>query len=310
MANTANADVPETITPISTVIKISTSTTAGTLNTPEASLPTSSITAAQTEATQTAIPQPTATLAIDDWQKWPVYPQSLSQRARDIYSAGLAAGNDPQRFSKIGDCQNINTYFLALFDDPASYSLGEAYQPLQETIDTYSGSWSRDSISVRGGFNVATIFNPWFSDKELCSQNETPIDCELRVNRPSVVLISMEAWWNGDPARYEMHLRRIVDTVLSYNALPILATKADNLEGDYDINRSIVQIAYEYDLPLWNFWRAVQDIPRKGLEDDMFHLTHGLNDFSDARNLRQGWPVRNLTALQSIDAVRRLLETP
>ncbi|OJX40776.1 MAG: hypothetical protein BGO78_10610 [Chloroflexi bacterium 44-23] len=262
------------------------------------------------KAIPTRVIQPTATLAANDWQNFPIFPTSLSQQAREIYTAGIAAGNDPQRFSKIGDCQNINTYFLALFDDPNAYTLGEQYQDLQATIDYYAGSWSRQSISVRGGFNVATIFNPWFSNKEFCGENETPIDCELRVNKPSVVLISMEAWWNGDPARYAMHLRRIVDTVLAHNALPILATKADNLEGNYEINRAIVQIAYEYDLPLWNFWRAVQDIPRKGLEDDMFHLTHGLNDFSNTKNLRQGWPVRNLTALQTIDAVRRALETP
>lgn len=307
--NTANADVPSPLNPVSTVHEISTSTTEADLTTLATSLLTQPLKASQTEATQTPDPQPNATLGEDGWQNWPVYPESLSQYAREIYAAGIAAGNDPTRFSKIGDCQNINTYFLALYDDPSAYTLGEQYLDLQETIDYYAGSWSRQSISVRGGFNVATIFNPWFSNKEFCSENETPIDCELRVNKPSVVLISMEAWWNGDPARYEMHLRRIVDTVLTYNALPILATKADNLEGDYDINRSIVQIAYEYDLPVWNFWRAVQEIPRKGLEDDMFHLTHGLNDFSNAKNLRQGWPVRNLTALQAIDAVRRLLAT-
>jgi hypothetical protein len=255
-------------------------------------------------------PEPRPTLGPDDWQDYPVIPSTMSEHARAIYQQGLLAGNDPRHFSKIGDCQNINTYFLALYDDPSAYTLGDEYSALQGTIDQFSGMWSRDSISVKGGFNVANIFNPWFNNKELCGSNETPIDCELRVNKPSIVLISMEAWWNGDPARYATYYRRIVETVLAYNALPILATKADNLEGNHEINRSIVQIAYEYDVPVWNFWRAVQDIPEHGLEEDGFHITHGINDFSNPDNLERAWPLRNLTALQAINAVYQALQQP
>ncbi|MHB8132996.1 MAG: hypothetical protein ACYDH1_02130 [Anaerolineaceae bacterium] len=260
--------------------------------------------------TKTIETKPIPTLSPEDWKDFPVIPINVSEHAREIYRLGIQQGNDPKHFSKIGDCQNINTYFLAIYDDPSAYSLGEEYKTLQETIDYYNGMWSRDSISVKNGFNVANIFNPWFNNKELCDSNETPIDCELRINKPSVVLISMEAWWNGDPARYATYYRRIVETVLSYNAVPILATKADNLEGNNEINRSIVQIAYEYDVPVWNFWRAVQNIPKKGLEEDGFHITHGLNDFSDPNNLQRAWPVRNLTALQAIDAVRLALQQP
>jgi len=260
--------------------------------------------------TTTLEPEPKPTMGLEDWQNLPVLPTSVSDRVREIYRLGLQQGNDPKRFSKIGDCQNINTYFLAIYDDPTAFTLGEENNHLQETIDYYNGMWSRDSISVKNGFNVANIFNPWFNNKELCDSNETPIDCELRINKPSIVLISMEAWWNGDPARYATYYRRIVETVISYNAVPILATKADNLEGNNEINRSIVQIAYEYDVPVWNFWRAVQDIPKKGLEEDGFHITHGLNDFSDPDNLQRAWPVRNLTALQAIDAVRLALQQP
>jgi hypothetical protein len=163
---------------------------------------------------------------------------------------------------------------------------------------------------VKGGFNVANIFNPWFNNKELCGANESPVDCELRVNQPSVVLVSMEAWWNGDASRYAGYYRKIVETVISFGAVPILATKADNLEGNHDINRAIVAIAHEFDVPVWNFWRAVQDIPDHGLEEDEFHITHGLNDFSDPLNLKKAWPLRNLTALEAIDAVRNELSQP
>ena len=255
-------------------------------------------------------PTPVPTLGADDWQDYPIVPLQVSERAKEIYRDGLAKGNYAERFSKIGDCQNINTYFLALYDDPSAYTLGPDYEYLQGTIDYYQGMWSRDSISVKGGFNVANIFNPWFNNKELCGANESPVDCELRVNQPSVVLVSMEAWWNGDASRYAGYYRKIVETVIDFGAVPILATKADNLEGNNDINRAIVEIAHEFDVPVWNFWRSVQDIPDHGLEDDGFHITHGLNDFSNPVNLKQAWPLRNLTALEAIDSVRNELSQP
>jgi len=265
-----------------------------------------------TAPTEIPTSQPTSrpTLGPDDWQTLPVFPTEISDRAREIYQQGLAMGNDPTHFSKLGDCQNITTYFLAIYANPELYTLGEQYADLQETIDYYAGSWDRESKSVKGGFNVASVFNPIFSDREFCEKNESPLACELRLNKPSVVLISMEEWWNGDVPKYETYLRRIVDTVIEYGAVPILATKADNLEGDHEINKAITNLAYEYELPLWNFWAAVQPITSHGLQQDGFHLTHGINDFTSKAQLKRGWVQRNLTALQVLDAVRKGLQEP
>lgn len=255
-------------------------------------------------------PTPRPTLGPDDWQQFPVIPTEISVRAREIYQRGLAKGNDPAHFSKLGDCQNITTYFLAMYDHPELYTLGEQNSELQDTIDYFAGSWSRESKSVKGGFNVASVFNPIFSDREICEKNESPLDCELRLYKPSIVLISMEEWWNGDVPKYETYLRRIVDKVIEHGAIPVLATKADNLEGNHDINRAIANLAYEYELPLWNFWLAVQPIPAHGLQKDGFHLTNGINDFSSSAQLKRGWVQRNLTALQVLDVVRKGLENP
>jgi hypothetical protein len=250
------------------------------------------------------------TLAPDDWQTLPVVPTEISQRAREIYQQGLAMGNDPTHFSKLGDCQNITTYFLAIYDHPDQYTLGEKYQDLQATIDYFQGSWARESKSVKGGFNVASVFNPIFSDRAVCEKNEAPLDCELRLYKPSIVLISMEEWWNGDVTKYENYLRRIIETVIAQGAVPVLATKADNLEGGHAINKAIVRLADEYELPLWNFWLAVQPITAHGLQKDGFHLTMGINDFTSSIQLKRGWVQRNLTALQVLDAVSTGLRNP
>ena len=245
----------------------------------------------------------------DDWKNWPVVP-TISSRALEIYRQGLTQGNDPTHFSKIGDCQNVTSYFLADFDRNR-YTLGENYDYLQDVIDHYAGSWGRDSLAVKGGFNVASVLNPMMADPDLCESNESPIACELRVNQPSIVIISLETWWNhDDPTKYEFYMRKILDEVIAFGALPIIATKADNLEGDHIINQSIAQLAYEYDIPMWNFWAAADALPEHGLTEDGFHLTLGLgNYFDNPDNFAGAWPIRNLTALQSMDAVYQAVNT-
>ncbi len=264
-------------------------------------------TAAPTD-TPTITATPDVRLDPADWQNWPVVP-TVSARAQEIYELGLEMGNDQARFSKIGDCQNINTYFLDFFDYPNLYTLGEDYAYLQETIDQFSGSFSRVSTATKGGMNVAAVLSHYWADQERCESGESPLACELRLNQPSIALISMEESWgsNNKVENYEKYIRQIIETVIDAGVVPILATKADNLEGDHRINQAIANLAYEYDIPLWNFWRAVQDLPNQGLLEDGFHLTHGVNDFSESKNLKQAWPVRNLTALQALDSVWRQL---
>lgn len=237
---------------------------------------------------------------------YPIVPE-VSAHAREIYQQGLAMGNDPHAFSKIGDCQNVTAFFLANFDHPKQYRLGADYAALQSTIDQFHGSFSRPSEAVRGGFNVASVLDPMWTNPSHCKPKETPLDCEFRVHKPSIVFISMETWWADAPAaQYEASLRKIVEYAIARGAVPILATKADNLEKNGGINAAIVRVAKDYDVPLWNFWLAAQPLPAHGLTGDGFHLTIGPEGqfiFDDAENMRSAWPWRNLTALQALDAV-------
>ena len=260
-------------------------------------------------ATITSTPAPAATkhpLQQDAWMNMPVVPTGVSARAREIYQLGSELDNDPKHFSIIGDCQNVSSYFLATFDNPDDFSLGNEYAYLQPTIDYYQGSFSRRSLAVKGGFNAAAVISPLRADPKSCNKNESPLDCELRVWKPSVVIVSMETWWSEKPAEeYGKYMRRVLDRIIETGALPIIATKADNLEGDHSINATIAQIAYEYDIPLWNFWAAVRPLSNHGLSPDHFHLTFARNFFDDPVRMKSAWPWRNLTALQTLDAVRK-----
>jgi hypothetical protein len=242
----------------------------------------------------------------EQWKSWPVIPV-VSQRAREIYKRGLARGTNPMSFSKIGDCQSIRQYFLGYLDDGDQYArLGDKYYAnLKGVLEQFRNSYTRVSMSVRTGFNVASVLSAINSDPQICKTGETPLECEFRVWNPSIVIISMETWTQGRPtAAYEVYLRKIVSFVISHDVVPILATKADNLEGDHSINRIIAQVAYDYDIPLWNFWAAADPLPNHGLMEDGFHLTNGPSIYNE-EGLLFAWNVRNLTALQTIDRVWR-----
>jgi hypothetical protein len=263
-------------------------------------------------ATESVLPTATFTprplLKKDAWMQMPSVPAGISDSMRAVYERGLALGNDPAHFSVIGDCQNVSSYFLSVFDQPGEFSLGQEYAYLQPTIDYYEGSFSRTSLAVKGGFNVAAILSPLRADPTSCHKNESPLDCELRAWKPSVVFVSMETWWSEKPEEeYDKYMRRVIERLLEKGVVPIIATKADNLEGDHGINTTIAQIAYDYEIPLWNFWAAVQPLPNHGLSSDHFHLTFARNFFDDPVRMKSAWPWRNLTALQTLDVVRRAL---
>ncbi len=251
------------------------------------------------ETETAAEPQPTGTpdnrMPPEQWQDWPVVPE-VTVTAINTYQRGLALGNDPRAFSKVGDCQSISEVMLGIYDIPGRYTLRDEDAYLQETIDQFRGSFNRDGYAVKGGFNAAAVLSPLWADPAVCLPGESPLECELRVHKPGIMIISLEVWWEGRTVeRYETYMRQIIETALEAGVVPILSTKADNVEGDYSINYTTAKLAYEYDIPLWNFWLAVQPLDFRGLdpERDDFHITE------------EAWNVRSYTALQTLDTIYR-----
>jgi hypothetical protein len=261
-----------------------------------------SITVPATQSAETPQPSPTATTYYtptpdlrpkpENWQQWPVIP-TISANAMNIYQKGLTLGNDPTHFSKVGDCQSISEVLLGIYDQDMYMDVFKDQPNLQETLTQFKGSFNRDGMAVEGGFNAAAVLSPIWANPDFCQAGETPIECEYRVHRPSIAIISLEVWWNGrSPEQYEKYMRRIIEFFIERGVLPILSTKADNVEGDHSINYTTARLAYEYDIPLWNFWLAAQSLPNRGLDpirNDGFHIS------TDA------WSVRSYTALQTLD---------
>ena len=243
-------------------------------------------------------------LSCDNWQSLPVIPV-ISKTTRELYERGQASGNDPHAFSKVGDGEISTAWFFTAFDLGEDYYDVGTYQNLLPVIDHFDGSFERIGIAARRGFNTQLILDPSVSDLNLCESGESPLNCELRLHRPAFAILSLGAnqAWRRD--EFAAGMVQILDILLSNSVVPILSTKGDNLEGDHSINRTVVCLAQEYDVPLWNFWSAIQPLPNRGLQPDLEHLTYGINDFDDGHAMQSAWTLRNLTALQALDAVWR-----
>jgi len=279
-----------------------------------AAAPTATAIPAATEMIASPI-APTATvLSPDFWEKLPVIPGQISLRVREIYQNGLALGNNPHVFSRIGDCASAAPAFLVGFDGP--YNLG-AYTALQPAVDYFKGSFGRISLAAKAGMNSAGLLTTLWTSKQ-CQKNEDLLDCQYRLDRPSFAFIAIgtnEAYYvHETPGSFEHNMRIILDDTIASGIVPILGTKADNVEGDQSINATIARLALEYQIPLWNFWAAAQPLPKHGMVDPE-HLNSvsyaNFTDFSIPNSLEYGVQVHNLTALQMLELLREQLgETP
>ena len=74
-----------------------------------------------------------------------------------------------------------------------------------------------------------------------------------------------------------------------------------------DYNTIIRSVAAAYSIPLWDYWRALQALPGKGLSSDgilpSFDTAPGSTGLFTPDHLQYGFNMRNLTALMALQAV-------
>jgi hypothetical protein len=243
-----------------------------------------------TELARPSAPQ----LPAEAWKDWPVLPFEVSAEMRALYQGGLRKGTNPGAFSVIGDCQSQPEVFMGMYDtEPRSLRLLPAN--LRDTARNFTGSFGRVSPTVRDGITAgAVLWNEWaknYQGGRVCQPGESPLTCELRINKPSIVFIHIGTHWES---RNERYLTLIIETIKEHGAVPVMVTKADNREKDERINLQSVRVAQEQGIPVWNFWASVQGTPNGGLEDgsDMY-----LNE--------QAMEIHRISALQVLDLIWR-----
>jgi len=238
----------------------------------------------------------------------------VSSHAREIYLDGLAKGNIPRTFSKVGDSISASPKFLTPFNR-GTYDLGD-YQYLGGAINFFTGPngrgqnpFSAPSLAARNGWSTESVLNPANATPGVCRAGESPLVCEYRVNRPAVALIMFGTNDSGGmPVQtFQANMNRIVQISIDMGVIPVLSTippKRYNPATDGRVaqfNEVIVATARAYDVPLWNYGAAMRQLPNDGLSADGVHPSippDGLSANLSTRNLNYGYPLRNLTALE------------
>ena len=242
------------------------------------------------------------------WQDLPVLPE-FNDHARHILWLGIKNGHDPHAFSKVGDCDTSTSWYLSDYDrDQVYYDLGD-YESLRPVLDFYHGSFSRLSLAATPGFSAASVLSTFWLNYDYCNYDELPLTCEYRIHNPLTVLISLGTNDGYNPPVFKENMRQIIELTLADNRLPILMLKADNVEKNFSINQDIADLAEEYDLPVWNFWAAIQQLENHGLQSDGIHLTFYSNYFSHPKTWETAWAYRNLTALQVLEKLQFEIES-
>lgn len=248
---------------------------------------------------------------------YPILPV-ISSGVRAIYQAGLARGNNPYVFAKLGDSMTDNPHFLIPLG-AGDYDLGE-YGYLQEVIDQFAGfpargeGWTLDSFATIGlaaaqGFNVAGPLDPTWANPKWCEGGESPVACDYRVSRPSIAIIMFGTNDVGytEPDAYDFYLRTLIIETLDRDIVPLLntfPTRSENPEKSRLLNQIVVRVAADYGIPLVNLNRALEPLPNYGVDPaDPLHLLvpadGRVTHFIEA-NLRAGATVRNLVTLQAL----------
>ncbi len=254
----------------------------------------------------------------------------VSARMKAVYQAGLAQGNNPHVFSKLGDCMTENPYFLAPLSD-GKYDLGE-YQGLKSVIAQFAGyparsvdgttpessptqqkdSFATVGLASAGGFNIAAPLDATWADPKWCQSGESPLACEYRVAKPSIAIIMFGT--NDvnytDATTYDLYLRMIISATLSRNIVPILntfPTRPEDPQKSQQLNLIVAQVAHDFDIPLVNLNRALDGLPNKGVNPgDTAHLSVPQDnrvDLFTSGHLTSGFTLRNLVTLQALEKV-------
>ncbi len=233
----------------------------------------------------------------------------VGSRGAALLASAVQRGRDPRMFTIAGDSNSAWPRSLGRV-------LAEQHV-ISERADEraaamrFDAAFAHVSVAVGGGFGTSDMFR---TDPR-CAADGPLIECELRLSNASVVFVQLGT---GDKflwRDFEKNLRRIVSVALARSAVPVLVTKADDLESiqgggpDGHINGVIRALAAELDLPWIDFYAAARTLPavpnpelpkrplmQYGLHDEWgyyFHLTE------------EGQDLRLRTTLQMLDALTR-----
>lgn len=281
----------------------------------------------------------------------PTIDATLKARLQSILADGATKGNRANLFAKVGD--SITYSFEYLHGVGCGVESLASYPELASTIDYFrsttfpesyataiegeqqvthcpptSNAFNRVSAAAVVGWRAQNALEPVDTTVHPeCNNGELALDCELRLLKPAFALIMFGTNHIGIglDSTFQASLTDIVDAVIAQGVIPVLSTIPARLDQPNGVpltpfvdeaNRQIIAVAEERQVPLWNFWRALQDptMVNQGLKTDNVHPNTfgwdfnmpGSVDFS-TEGLRYGYNQRNLTALQTLAKLKTIV---
>lgn len=245
----------------------------------------------------------------------------ITQHARDLFQKGKQLGNRANVFSRVGDSISASPLFLTPIG-LGQYDLGQYRNELAPVVSYFSqanartgNSFANAPLSAGNGWGADRIIQPGYAYTDVCG-NDTPLMCEYKRVKPAVALIMIGTNDSGgvDPAVYAANLRQIIETSINMGVIPVVSTippkhvDAWNNARVNQWNDIIRTLARQYDVPLWDYWYALQNAPNQGIGPDGIHPS-APPDSATGRfsgdGLNYGYNIRNLTALQVLNVVWR-----
>ncbi len=255
-----------------------------------------------TQGKLTDAPVPSTLDVVHPYHRAIYYPDwipSITADQKAIYRGSVDYAKDLHMFTVVGDCNSLPPVYLQRVA-AGQFDVTD-YTGLGWVADRFTPSFTRISLAVNGGFNAAAMSDSDWADHALCDKNVGPFACEVWVSRASVIFIEVGTGDQYEWKDFEKNYRPLVEHALKKGVLPVLVTKADDLEARNGapsgyINSVIRTLADEYNVPLLDFWQATRALPNNGLINEgglNFHLSQA------------GQDMHLVATLQTLDAISR-----
>lgn len=300
----------------------------------------------------------TAPAAEAGWRGAPVLPRvdgKVGAEARSVFRQGTRHGERADVFAKIGDSISASPAFMQelgcwRWEPGAHRQLGSAVRFFsRRRLSGQSADCSRlDAFSRSSAATEAFAASPWAllpgaSTDSSCQADESPLACELRIDRPAYavilygtndVTIGVDVLHQDTLPGFLASMRRMIKATIERGVLPILNTippRPDDpaAEGETErFNAALDRLAESRHLPIINLWRAFDPLPGQGISTDHIHPSVfggpsclGYCDPNScapacssasftAAGLKYGHDQRNLLTLETLDRLRRANEQP
>lgn len=255
----------------------------------------------------------------------PLIDASMKARLQGILNSST---RNPAAFAKIGDSITESGSFLVDIGCNA-YDLG-AYTNLEPTIQNFrettftalsptwcggnGNSFNRASTSAEAGWTTGTAL-------AIGACGESFFRCEIKATNAgyAYIMYGTNDLERSDTTTFRSNLSRIVSETISLGTVPILSTIPPRLDSSAmgalvaGYNQAVQEVGATYQIPVVNYWQALQNIgaaDHYGMDGDGVHpeaYQGGNASIFTAAGLKSGYNVRNLTFLQIMEKMKRIV---